>query len=103
MPSAAAAAARAAARATRKIRRTLCVSSRTRSLDTCSAKQVGEPRRQRAERLAAMADRVLFRRGHLGGRPLLPHGNEDRVVAEAVAASRLADEHTLDPSLDDQL
>src|SRR3954452_20540835 len=102
-PSAAPAAARAARSATRKIRRTVCVSSRTCSLDTGSAKQVGEAGGECAERLAAMAQRVLLLRGHLRRRPLLPHRDEDRVVAEPVGAARLADERTIDLPFDDEL
>src|SRR6185312_15710875 len=49
-------------------------------------------RGQRAEGPAAVADRVLGFRGHLGGGLAEPVGQEDRVVAEPAAAARRPDQ-----------
>src|SRR6185312_102674 len=55
-------------------------------------------RGQRAKGPAAMADRVLGFRGHLGGGLAESVGQEDRVVAEPAAATRCADQPALDPA-----
>src|SRR5450830_934161 len=47
-------------------------------------------RRQRTERLAAVADGVLLRRGQLGAGPGVAVGHQDQVVAESAAPARLA-------------
>jgi len=68
------------------------------------AAKLSDQRRERAERAAAVAYRVLFCRCHLRHGPPLGRGHEDRVVAEAVRTTRLYGEpaqdlafhHTLD-------
>ena len=55
----------------------------------------------RSEGAAAVTDGVLLGRRHLGRGPGVAVGNEDRVVAEAVGASRLADQPPADPTLFD--
>ena len=62
--------------------------------------EVAQDRDQRPEGLAAVADRVLLGVGELGGRPRLAVGHEDRVVAEPVGATRLADEVAVDLAVD---
>ena len=53
-----------------------------------SAQQLPHHRHQRPERLAAVADRVLLRRGEFRAGAGLAVGLEDRVVAEAARAGR---------------
>src|SRR5450755_3059835 len=53
-----------------------------------AAEQRRDHRREGSQRAAAMADRVLVGRGHLGRRLLRAVRDEDRVVAEAVLAAR---------------
>src|ERR1035437_71602 len=53
-----------------------------------AAEERSDHRGERSQCAAAMADRVLVRRGHLGRRLIIAVGDEDRVVAEAVLAAR---------------
>src|SRR5690606_31960512 len=61
---------------------------------------LGDHRHEGAERASPVADRVLLLWGHLGGGAVVAVRHEDRVVAEAAGAPRLAADRAVHRALD---